>query len=188
MWLNEHLRAARSEQGLTIVELLVAAAAMIVVAAAAMTLVPLTIRNEERVRDKAGAVQEGRVLVERLTRELRQGSAVIPTPTASTISFRTYVHRSSCGGGSAATAIECQVTYSCDTAGTCTRSERNPDGTGSAAAVTMVTGLASGSGFSYLPNAASPTYVTIRLIFPSDDGDDAITVEDGASLRNLPAT
>ena len=180
-------RMTRGEHGMTLTELLVAAASMIIVIAAAMTLIPVTLRTEERVREKAGAIQDGRVLVERLTRELRQGSAVIPTPTASTLSFRTYVHRSSCGGGAATTAIECRITYSCS-AGTCTRTERNPDGTGSAAPVTLVTGLVSGSGFSYLPSSASPGHVTIRLIFPSDDGDDAITLEDGTSLRNLPAT
>lgn len=182
------VRRLRDERGVTLTELLVATAAMLVVISAAMTLIPLTLRSEQRVREKAGAVQEGRVVVERLTRELRQGFGVVATPTASTISFQTYAHRASCGGAYATTAIQCQVTYSCNTAGTCTRTERNPDGTGTASAETLVQGLASGSGFSYLPDASAPTHVNVKLIFPSDGGEDAITLEAGATLRNLPAT
>lgn len=190
--LSELLRRARDERGMTITELLIAASLLLVVVSAALTLIPMTLQNEERVRDKAGAVQEGRTLVERLTRELRQGSAVVGTPTASTLSFSTYVHRASCGGAySSAAAIQCRITYSCGTAGTCTRTERNLDGSGTAPAQTLVTGLANvgqngGTGFSYQPDASAPGHVTVRLVFPGETADDAITLEDGASLRNLP--
>ena len=29
-----------------------------------------------------------------------------------------------------------------------------------------------------------PTYVAVRLVFPQESGEEAITLEDGAALRN----
>ena len=38
--------------------------------------------------------------------------------------------------------------------------------------------------FGYSPDSANPDYVTMRLVFPAEGGDDAVTLEDGVDLRN----
>ena len=103
------------------------------------------------------------MLADRVTRELRQGGVVF-TATSTTITFRTYVRRTTCGGNvvsaAAVPATRCRVNYSC-AGGICTRTV-----------------------FSYYPSAADPGYVTVRFALPAEDGEDAITVEDGTALRN----
>jgi type II secretory pathway component PulJ len=169
--------------GHTLVELLVATTAFLVLLGAGMAVLPMVLRDEPRISERAAHIQEGRALVERLTRELRQGSGV-ESETSSGVVFLTYVRRTQCGGNTVSEkAIQCRVTYSC-AGGACTRTERNPDGSGSSAPVQMVDGLQSVV-FTYLPSPAAPESVTVRLAFPAQGGDDAITLEDGANLRNV---
>lgn len=150
--------------------------------AAALAVLPMVLRSEPRISERAAHIQEGRALIERLTRELRQGSGV-ESATSSGLEFLTYVRRTDCGSSTVQDpAIQCRVTYSCQE-GTCTRTERNPDGTGAAGPVELAQGLQSAS-FSYLPSPSAAEYVTVRLAYPAEGGDDAVTLEDGANLRN----
>jgi hypothetical protein len=126
--------------------------------------------------------------MERLSRELRQGTGIDSVSTASKLTIWTYVKKSSCGGTPSGTSIECRVTYDCSAEGTCVRTERNTDGTGGAVGVTSVTGLDSNQLFSYTPSAADADFVAIRLVFPAADGEEAVTLEDGVALRNSFAT
>jgi hypothetical protein len=119
--------------------------------------------------------------MERLTRELRQGATVY-TATPTQLSLATYVDSVTCGGAHSSTAILCRVTYTCTTA--CTRLEAKPDGTSPGGAVTVVSGLSSGNVFTYWPTTGAARYVGATFIFPGQNGDDAITVSDGAALRN----
>ena len=48
----------------------------------------------------------------------------------------------------------------------------------------LVSGLSSSAVFGYSPDSANPDYVTMRLVFPAEGGDDAVTLEDGVDLRN----
>jgi len=175
-------RPRGGEAGHTLVELLVAASMFLGLLAVGLAVLPMVLRSEPRISERAAGIAEGRVLIERLTRELRQGSDV-QAATSTSLAFLTYVRRTQCGGGTVTeTAIQCRVTYSCQ-GGTCTRTERNPDGTGTAGPVQLAEGLQSAL-FGYLPNAAAPEYVTVSLAFPAEGGDDAVTLEDGANLRN----
>lgn len=175
------------EHGYTLPELLVAATALIGVLAIMGAGIGLVARNQVRIADRSAQIQEGRAMIEQITRELREGSGV-QLPTSSTgVSFLTYVRRQQCGASApppsaAAPAIQCRVSYAC-TAGTCMRTEALPDGSQPGPARTMVTGLRSTEVFSYFP-ATDPGYITVTLEYPSDGGQESITLSDGAALRN----
>ena len=172
------------ERGFTLVELLVALVLGLVVVGIGTTVFTAALHSEPRVTGKLTAIAQARTTTERLVRELRQGGTVY-TAAASQFSFLTFVHSSTCGGAGASSAIECRVTYSC-TATACTRVEAKPNGTSPGPTKAVVSGLSSGSVFTYAPTAVAPKYVEARFSF-AGPSDDAITVSDGAALRNRPA-
>jgi prepilin-type N-terminal cleavage/methylation domain-containing protein len=176
------IRRLRSERGFTLPELLIAAMIALILAGAAMTLIVMMMRSQPPVSERAGQVQQGRTMLEALSRELRQGESVL-TPTASGFSVLTYVNSATCGGASASSAILCRVTYACGST-SCTRTEGNPDGTGSAPSETVVRGITGPNVFSYQGTTGDPSYVGLRLVFPGEDGSEAVTLDDGAALRN----
>ena len=183
------LRRLRAEGGFTLAELLVAMMITLIAFAATLLLLQVAIKAQPRISERGAAIQQGRVWVERLIRELRQGGTVTGTPSTSQLAFFTYVRHSSCGSTATGASLRCLVTYSCS-AGTCSRTERNPDGSGTAPAQQMVSGLQSNSVFSYVPSSAAPRYVGVTLRFPATDDpanpEDAITLTDGVTLRNFP--
>lgn len=169
------------EGGYSLPELLVAAAIGLIVIGAGMVLLSTVVRSQPQTGERAGQVQQGRTMIERITRELRQAESVA-TATASNLEMVTYVDSASCGGPSAPAAIVCRVSYDCVGA-TCSRTERNPDGSGSAAPVQIVAGIRTPSVFGYQP-ATNPSHVSVTLEFADDDGEETITLSDGAAPRN----
>jgi Tfp pilus assembly protein PilW len=176
-------RLGNDEAGLTLIELLVAAAIGVVLMGGVVTLLIGALRTQPQVSKSAGNIQTARFVLDRMTRELRNGFKVDDAkPT--TVSFETYVRHSSCGASTllAATSpsIKCQVRYTCE-GGACKRTETNPGVLSGGTPVTMVSGLTSATGFSY----PSATYVQVTLVIPSPGGGaNTTTVSDGASLRN----
>lgn len=175
---------ADSEAGLTLVELLVASAMGVIVLGALGSMVVSAMRSQPEVSKRAQNISSARWVLERLTREIRSGVA-IDEATPTTVSYRTYLRRTSCGaGGSPATtapAIECQVTYTCTTT-SCSRLEAAPgaeDGT----ETTIFTGIDDANVFTYSP-AANPTFIGVTLHIPNPSGASDLTISDGASLRN----
>ena len=177
-------RAAAAD-GLTLVELLLAASLALVVLGGAVGLMTTGLKNEPRVAERSADIQGARVAMERLTRELRQGASVV-SASSTGLSLVTNVKSATCGGAAAAEARACRVTYSCS-AGQCTRTESNPDGSGGGPTELVITGISPGSVFSYLPSTFAPTHVGIRLEFPGADGEDSITLTDGVTLRTTVA-
>ena len=173
---------ARDERGFSLIELLVVVASMLVLLVAGYGVLKVTVRSEPRISERAASVQQARVLMERISRELRQGYG-IGTAQPSQLTIGTYVRRTSCGGAAGSSSIPCQVTYTC-ASGSCTRTERNPDGSGGGPGVQLVAGLGDSNVFEYLPSAADPDYVGLSFSFPAREGDDAVTLGDGAALRN----
>lgn len=173
-----------AEEGYTLPELLVALAIGLLVAFGATSMVMMAVKAEPRTSEKAGQLQQGRTMTERLVRELRQGEEVL-NPAPSGLEVLTMVHATSCGGAAGGSATLCRVVYACE-AGTCTRAERNPDGSGSAPAEQVAGGLASDEVFEYEASVEGqpPNYVAVRLEFPGGDGGETVTVADGAGLRN----
>lgn len=170
------------DEGFTLVELLIAVTMGVILLGGAVMVMTVAARSEPRLTTRSAEIEQARALMERIGRELRQGQQVsVATPGQITVT--TFVKSASCGGAPASTAILCRVTYSCS-AGICTRTERNPDGSGSGAAVREAEGLADDSVFTYAPSASAPAYVGIRLAFPAAPGDDSITLQDGVTLRN----
>jgi hypothetical protein len=157
----------------------------VILVGAVGTMLVSTVRSQPEISERAQKISTARWIMERLTREIRNGIAV-DTATSSSVSFRTFVRRTSCGAGgtlaSSEPAIACQVTYTCTTS-SCTRVEAAP-GVESGSPTTIFSGIGDNQVFSYLPSAEEPTYVEITLSFPDPDGTGALSVSDGASLRN----
>jgi Tfp pilus assembly protein PilW len=180
--LTRLIRRVRDESGFTLAELLSASVLGLIVIGAATLIFMVGVRDQPRLTARDAQIQQARFTMEQIVRELRQGSTVY-TATSSQLAFLTYVKSATCGGAKATTAIPCRVTYTC-TSGTCTRTERNPDGSGTSTATTVVTGLSSSSVFTYSPSSTAPTYVNATMTFPTPTGASAITIDDGAALRN----
>jgi len=174
------------EAGVTLVELLVAMAMGVILMSAVSAMVIGAMRAQPEVGGRAQNISEARWVLERLTRELRNG-VVVTTATPSEVSFRTYVRRTACGAegspSSSTPAIECQVTYSCTTT-SCTRIEATPGSEEAGSQTTIFTGIDDSSVFSYSPNEEEPTYVGATLHIPNPSGPADLTVSDGATLRN----
>lgn len=183
------------DDGFTLVELLVASAASLVVTGALVTLLASVVHNQPEAQERSAQIQNGRYLVERMVREVRQGAVVTGTnSTTRSLTIKTYTRGGCNGAAPTTTAILCQVNYTCAAAssglGYCTRKA------GTATATTIVVGLASPDVFSYAPvgtstatcspsTTTSPALVCLKLVFPARGGDDTITLQDGAFLRNL---
>jgi prepilin-type N-terminal cleavage/methylation domain-containing protein len=170
----------REERGLTLIELLIAAAVGLVVVGGALTMFMGAIRSEPRTASKVAAIQQARTTVDRITRELRQGLEV-PTASPSELAIVTYVKAATCGGTAASTAIPCRVTYECD-AGECVRFVAQPDGSAPGAPMQVASDLASADVFTYSPSEGDPTYVGVTLAFSAEG--QPVTLSDGVALRN----
>jgi Tfp pilus assembly protein PilW len=166
---------SREAGGFTLVEVLVAAVLGLIVLGAAVTTFTSAIQSQPRAATRGASIQKARTTLERMTQELRQGSTV-SFAGASQATMVTWVNSAACGGTYSATAIQCQVIYSC-TGSTCMRTERNSDGTGTASSEQVVTGLASPDIFSVSPSCSTTA-----------GGEDAITASDGVTLRNSGPT
>jgi Tfp pilus assembly protein PilW len=200
-WLQERFAAHRSEAGLTLIELLVAMSMAVVIVGAVGTMLVSAMRNQPRASERAQSISSARWVLERFTREIRNG-IVVEAASPSSVSFRTYVRRTTCGSGtvpsSGSPAIECRVTYSCTTT-TCTRAESPPPPAESTPAPkTVFSGLNSSQVFCYVPSTntnpsscgpvsedvSDTTYIGITLNLATANDPTAITISDGASLRN----
>lgn len=181
-------RLGAGDSGLTLVELLIAAAMSVAIVAAGSSMLISAVRNQPQLSERSQKVTEVRWVQERMTKELRNGVRVDET-TASTVSFLTRVRTGACGASEAldsdTPARNCQVTYDCSSGNSCTRAEADPEVIGGGTPKTLISGLASGAVFNYFPNdpGSEPTYVGIVLRVPNPSGSGMLTVSDGASLR-----
>jgi Tfp pilus assembly protein PilW len=179
-------RLTGSEAGLTLVEMLIAAAVGVIVLGAASTMLISVVRTQPKISHRAEDASTARWVLERMTREIRNGVAVQPGSSVSNLIFTAHVRSSACGGGTSlpasSAAIECKVTYSCN-ATRCTRSETTPAATGSGTPVTIFTGIDSEKVFSYSPGIEGASFVGVTLRFPNPDGGGDFTISDGATLR-----
>jgi type II secretory pathway pseudopilin PulG len=183
---------------MTLVELLVASMMSVVLLGAITSMVVSAMKTQPKISKSAQNVSSARVVLERMTRELRNGIRV-DQATASKISFLTYVRHTTCGGttlpASTVASKKCEVTYQCSTTA-CTRVEA-AEGVYTGTARTFLTGINSSSVFCFVPSTATDaltcgtaktapevTYVGIRLQVPDDSGAGSLVISDGASLRN----
>jgi type II secretory pathway pseudopilin PulG len=159
----------REEQGFTLVELLVGALVGLIVIGVGVKLFTAVVDEPAEAQKTSSALQDGRVLAERIAREVRTGESVeIAEPNH--LQLLAYE-------GSELRRID----YSC-TAGTCTRTETPADG-GAPLSTISATGLASDTVFTYQPSAADPEYVGVALAY-SGGRDAPVELADGSTLRN----
>jgi type II secretory pathway pseudopilin PulG len=192
-------RVRKEEEGLTLIEMLVASAMSVVLVGAVSSMIVSVMQSQPEISKRAQNVSSARWVLERMTREIRNGIRV-DQATSSKVSLLTYVRRTACGGAtlpaSSVPAIKCQVTYQCTTT-SCSRLEAN-EGVFTGTSTTLFSGIDDSNVFCYVPSAgvdplacgtaASPvngtTYVGLRVHIPNPSGPSGITVSDGASLRN----
>ncbi len=183
------LKEGDREAGMTLVELLVAAAMSVVLVGAATSMLISAVHSQPELSERSQAISTARWVLERMTREIRNGVSVYDA-AGNRVVFLTQVRRTACGGAvpssPATPAIKCQVTYECSTASTttCTRTETVPEGTGGTP-VQIITGLDDDEVFSFSPDAEAPTFIGVTLNLPNPDGTGNLTVSDGAELRTL---
>jgi prepilin-type N-terminal cleavage/methylation domain-containing protein len=185
--LKARLAKCRREAGFTLIELLVASTMGVVVLGAVGSLVVSAMKDQPQISQRAQEISTARWVLERLTREIRNGVRV-DNAKASSVSFQTYVRHSTCGGtgvlASSSPSIKCEVTYNCTTT-YCSRIEAAP-GVYTGTAARVFEGIDSNDIFSYVPNAEEATYIKVTLEMSNPDGASGggTTVSDGASLRN----
>ena len=174
-----------AQSGLTLIELLVASAMGVVLLGAVGSMVLGAMRAQPEVSKRSQNITTARWVLERLTREIRNGVRV-DTALPNEMSFTTYLRHASCGNAeslaSNTPAILCQVTYGCS-ATACTRIEAAP-GVETGTAKPVFEGIDDADVFSYEPDAENPTFVGISLHLPNPNGSADLTISDGASLRN----
>jgi type II secretory pathway pseudopilin PulG len=175
----------KSEEGFTLVEMLVAMTMGVVVMGGVLILLIGAMRTQPKLESQGTNIQTARWVMERMTREIRNG-IVVDRETSSSVSFQTYVRHTACGGtttlASTAAPTKCEVTYTCS-GESCTRLESAP-GSYTGTAKEIFRGLGNpGSVFTWSPEKG-PTYIGVTLEIPDSQGSGGLTVSDGASLRN----
>ena len=150
----------RREEGFTLIEMLVAMTMGVVVMGGVLILLIGAMRSQPKLEHQATNIQTARWVMERMTREIRNGIRV-DRATSSSVSFQTYVRHTTCGGtttlASTAAPTKCEVTYTCS-GEACTRLEAAP-GVYTGTAAMLFTGLGNPTGvFCFVPsNNEDPT-------------------------------
>jgi type II secretory pathway pseudopilin PulG len=186
-WLRRRLGGRGGEAGLTLIELLVAAAMSVVLVGAAASMMISAVQTQPELSKRSQDISSARWILERMTREIRNGIAIEPGATGAIVSFKAYVRQASCGSDTPlspeSSAIECEITYDCSSGTSCTREETDPELPIATTPKTIFTGIASDKVFNFSPNSSEATFIGVTLRFPNPDGDGFLTVSDGASLR-----
>lgn len=177
---------------MTMVELLIAATMSVLVVAAATSMLVSAVRKQPDISERSQAVSTVRWVLERMTREIRNGVKVEDGSDASTLVLVTRLRRSVCGGppeaSSDAPARECRVVYSCTASGSgghCSRLETEPEGEAGTWRP-IIEGIDDPEVFHYHSASNGPTdYVGITFRIPNPTGPGALSITDGASLRSL---
>lgn len=164
-------RIARAEPGFAITELIVVCGLLTVVLGAVVLFLDTTVKLAPEAQERAHVVDEARGGVERMTRELRQGSAAtLISPQE--ITFTAYVRPDG------AAAEEREVTYDCSEDGECWRYEAGGD------QERLFAGLENSNVFTQTLSAGVPRYIDIAVELESEGADAPIYLRDGVELRN----
>ena len=160
-------RAEKEEAGFTLVELLIVMVLLgIVMGVVANTLWTVQ-RSEAYTRGRTTALDEMRLALNRMTKDLRQAYDINTTPTASHLDVDTYVN-----------GVETRVVYDV-TDGVITRS------VGSGTAQLVQDELTTDNIFTYTPDALSPNMVAVVFVVkPSNLPDTTLTLNAEIEFRN----
>jgi type II secretory pathway component PulJ len=176
-------RRLAEEDGFTMAEVLLAFSIGLLIVGWAAMMFTSALRSQPGLSARDDAIRQGRITMERLVRELRQGEALETSAgdswSSQVLSFRTFVHSANCADPTRACVR--RVTYTC-TAGTCTRVEADPNTGVQGSPVLMASDLASSAVFEYRSDpsteCADPPAVT----------NEGVSIRDEATLRNSGPT
>lgn len=185
--LFQRVQRFEPEAGLTLIELLVAATLSVIVVGAATSMLISAVRQQPEISQSSQDISTARYVLERMTREIRNGITVVAKESsASTLAFTAYTRHATCGSTGSLAAGEsarvCKITYSCSATG-CTRAETDSAATGPGTAVPLIGGIDNAKVFSYSPDLEEATFVGVNFRIPERDGDEHLTISDGATLR-----
>jgi type II secretory pathway component PulJ len=164
----------RRQGGFTLIELLITVSLLMVVGVVILQTLDAVTRSQAYQADRTESLDSMRLVLNTMTKELRQATAVDDaTSTASHISFTTYIR-----------GVSRQVQYTA-TSGTLTR---RLDG---GASITVQTGLATNSLFAYqsAPPVSGAQWVKIVLqVKPRRDPETTLVLDSEVNLRNRVQT
>lgn len=204
----ERAARLRCERGLTLIELLVAMVLGLVIAGAAMGFLIVTIHQQNVVSSRAVAERQAEVVLQRLTREVRQAQNIVSSSTGGDTTPVNVTYGSGTSSvsfylpSSGSTAAGTQVTWTCTAGGSCTRTTGTTTVTElagvSSAAFTPIgsggTALASNAGTGSTPSYPVSIQIELQVkdISQLDTSQthivtgitNPITVQDGVALRD----
>jgi prepilin-type N-terminal cleavage/methylation domain-containing protein len=169
-------RRLRDDQsGFTLVELLVAMPIALIVVFMALLVLDTAVPYEVRTRERAQALRDQEVGLERMTRELREATS-FTFLTSQKVEFD--VHMRAAGGLR-------KVQYDCSSGDHCLRLEGPVGGTVSPAGTVIVDALVNPDVFEPEPDFVNPRYVGLVARVRISEDRRPITLRDGIDLRNL---
>lgn len=153
----------------------------LVMMAAVLTVLIVVSRQQPRISAHGHRIQDARVALEQVTRDLRMTYAV-NSSSSTYLDVLTYMRV-----GESLTAEQRHVVYDCS-GGSCSRQEGVVDGTLSPAE-TIFTGVDNADIFSYEPDNVNPHYLRIKFSFDikndQTDPTGPATLSAGVQLRNV---
>ena len=159
---------AREQAGFTLIELTVVMMLFGIVISVIFAMLINTQKSESFARTRGETLDELRVTMDRMTKELRQATSVVGMPTPSHVEFMTYEN------GTVA-----DVTYDA-TGTTLTRK------IGASPATTIESGLTTTSLFTYVPSPSTSQVVDIALVVrPVNLPATTVELDGEIHLRNL---
>lgn len=172
------------ERGFSLIELLVAMTVLATVMVATLGVLDSSSRMARSDTDRASAIQEAQVGLDRMVRELRH-TRLVNSASAQVLDV-TVLQR----------GISRRVVFDCSVAHPVTsgqrRCTRSADGGTPEAIVDRVRNIGADSGaFTYTPATGAPKHVTVRLAVAANDGrasghSRSLVLTDGTALRNVP--
>ena len=181
---NKSMRGRMLEEsGITMLEMILASAMSLLVLGAALGILMLFARQQPRVSEHGQRVQEVRLALERMTKDLRQ-TYEVNSSSSTSIDVRTFKRTDS-----GEHAVQRRVVYDCYS-GSCTRQEGPIEGT-LGSQQPLITDVTNTDIFSYEPDLVNPTFLRIKLRFdvkesPNDPAGPK-TLSEGVQLRNSPS-
>ena len=176
------------EQGMTLVELIIASAIFSLVSLTIMGLMFVTLNTEQSIRTVALATSEGQTAVRSMTRSITNAATPLQLATAGPGNADQILRARVVGGGATATwtcmawyysAADAEIRYTSSSGAIPTPTATQLDGW---SLLASGVGASSGAVFSPTPSASLPTGVTIS--FRIDAGDSpAVTFETAVSSR-----
>ena len=166
-------RLLGGQAGHGLVDLLVAAGVGVVVVGAAFSMYLASTRNEATTASRADVVSQAEAAMERMTRELRQGSSVVVS-SANSVTFETYVR----GLGARRVRYTCVVS-------TCTRAVA-PSGTNTfGTAAQFLAGITNSNVFTVTGRRVE---ISLRTSLTDTRSNRTLkaSLDDGVTLRNSP--